>query len=108
MTGFSKPCPNCFAMIPNACRICPECKTRIVFYRPVYKPVPGVHPMVARLFAEMTKQQCSIEELASKSGCHPQTIKKWRFATAPSLANLQACLNVLGFEIYLKEDKSIR
>jgi hypothetical protein len=76
-------------------------------HRPVAVPA-GAHPAVRRLFAEMNTQRCTAADLSERSGINKNTLKDWRTRTAPTLDNLEACLNVLGFELVVRERKESR
>jgi len=74
--------------------------------RPPRLSVPaGAHPLVRRLFDEMAKQQCGVLEMAERSGVNKNTFKDWRTRTMPRVADLEACFNVLGLEIVVKEQR---
>lgn len=63
------------------------------------------HPLIKRLFQEMAAQQAGVVEMAGKSGVNKNTLKDWRTRGNPRLADLEACFNVLGFDIIVKEIK---
>jgi len=73
-------------------------------FRPNLPPAHA-HPLVKRLFAEMNAQQCSQEMMAARSGVGRNTFKDWRTRTDPTLSNLEACFNVLGFELVARKIK---
>ena len=69
-------------------------------------PIPkGCHPLVRKLIAECNKQGAAISELAEISGVSRGTITGWRYTSTPSLENLIACFNVLGFDLVAVEVK---
>lgn len=77
--------------------------------RSVFETEPAhVHPLVRRLFAEMKAQGVSVPDLAAKAGVTDQTIYYWRTAKAPSVPNLVAAFNALGFDLVVKERPSCR
>lgn len=63
------------------------------------------HPLVRQLFAEMNKQRCPANLLATRSGLNPNTIKDWRTRTVPTVDNLDAALTVLGLRIVIRPIK---
>lgn len=65
----------------------------------------SAHPLVKRLFAEMASQQCTLTVMSDRSGVNINTLKNWRTRTAPLVENIEACLNVLGLELTVKERK---
>lgn len=74
--------------------------------RPPRLTVPaGAHPMVRRLFEEMERQQCGVLEMAERSGVNKNTLKDWRTRTMPRVADLEACFNVLGFDVIVREQR---
>lgn len=54
------------------------------------------HPLVKALFTEMQEQQCSVLDMAERSGVNKNTLKDWRNRSNPRVHDLEACLNVLG------------
>lgn len=56
------------------------------------------HPLIKWLFMKMNERKCSIQALAEKSGVHYTAISQWRYRSKPTLENIEACLNALGFE----------
>lgn len=67
------------------------------------KVPPLAHPLVRRLYAELIRQQVPVRVLSDKSGVSRQTIREWRTRTRPKLEDIEACFNVLGYELTLKE-----
>jgi|TARA_Y100000310_G_scaffold319574_1_gene375004 hypothetical protein len=63
------------------------------------------HPLVRQLFDIMHKHQISANDLAKKAGLGVRTIESWTLNRQPTVANLQAALNVLGYELYIKPRK---
>lgn len=62
----------------------------------------NAHPLVRKLFEEMNYQRIGIEDLADRSGVAGNTVKNWRKYHNPSVANLDACFQVLGMKLYAK------
>jgi transcriptional regulator with XRE-family HTH domain len=60
------------------------------------------HPLVRRLYAEMNNQRVGVNDLAERSGLERNTIQNWKRTTSPTLANIDAAFNVLGFEVYIR------
>lgn len=73
-------------------------------FRPNKIP-PNAHRVVKRLFVEMNAQQISQEEMARRSGVSRNTFKDWKNRSIPRLDMIEACLNVLGFELAVRERK---
>lgn len=66
-------------------------------------PVPAhVNPLVRRLFEEMNRQQTTVTEVASRAGLRRSTISDWRYRRSPSVADLQAALNVLDMQLVVR------
>lgn len=62
-----------------------------------YSIPPRAHPLVRRLFALMNDQRIALGTVAERSGVAPGTIEDWRARTAPTVPNLEACFNALGY-----------
>ena len=68
--------------------------------RPSYYDVhPSAHPAIKKVFAEMKHQLVTISDVATRSGVNRVTISAWRKRNIGSLANVEAVLNVLGFNL---------
>lgn len=76
-------------------------------FRP-HSPAERAHPLVRRLFAEMNEQQCSQQTMSERSGINKNTFRSWRTKAVPRLDDLEACLNVLGFELAIQPTKEVR
>lgn len=70
-------------------------------FQPVKIP-EGAHPFVRLLYREMNRQRTSIPDVADRSGVSMNTIRTWRHSQ-PVLPNLEACFNVLGKTLVVKE-----
>jgi transposase-like protein len=57
------------------------------------------HPLVRRLFAEMTYQQIGVLDMAERAGLGEHTLKHWRTRSTPKVDSLEACFNVLGMTL---------
>ena len=64
-----------------------------------YKVPENIHPWVRFLLIEAKEQRCTLKSLADRSGVMVGTIRNWRDRAMPNLANFEACLNSLGYEI---------
>ena len=68
-------------------------------FRRVRVPESG-HPLVKFLFEEMNRQRIGIVDMAKKAGLDRCSFQRWQSGTVSmTIANLDACLNVLGFRI---------
>ena len=71
--------------------------------------VPGAaHPLVRQLFMLMNDQQMGQLDLAERTGINKNTLKDWRVRTVPAVDNLEACLNVLGYQLKITKRKQNR
>lgn len=70
-------------------------------FRPMSIP-QHTHPLVRKLFEEMNRQQIGPIDMSDRSGINKNTFKDWRTRTAPTIDNLDACFNVLGFELSVR------
>lgn len=57
-----------------------------------------VGPHVKLVFAEMRRLNYTYGDIEYKSGVIKPTIKAWRYKNRPSLDNIEAVLNVLGYD----------
>lgn len=70
-------------------------------------PIPRhIHPLVRSLFAEMNAQQTTLTEVADRAGIRRGTISDWRYRYTPRVSDLDAALNVLGLELYVRRRKN--
>ena len=60
------------------------------------------HPLVRRLFEEMDRQKLGPATVADRSGLNRNTLAHWRTRTTPRVADLEACLNVVGLELVVR------
>jgi len=60
------------------------------------------HPAVARLMSAMHDQNVTYELMSRRSGVSVSAMKRWRRGTPPDLANIEACLQVVGLELVVK------
>lgn len=73
-------------------------------FRRVRVPEAGP-PLLRRLFAEMNAQRVGMGDLAARSGVSAVTLSTWsggcpsRPPAGPTLANIEACFNVLGLRL---------
>jgi hypothetical protein len=63
------------------------------------RPVINNDQIVKFLYNEMHFQQVGIRDMSEKTGVNCDTLKDWRIRTNPRLKDIQACLNVLGYEL---------
>lgn len=69
-------------------------------------PVGGAHPLVKRLWQEMNDQRVSQEDVAERAGVSSSGMRKWRNGSrSPSLCDLEACFNVLGLDVVVREQR---
>lgn len=54
------------------------------------------------LFEKMNSEQIGVLDMAERSGVNKNTFKDWRTRTAPTIDNLDACFNVLGYTLTIK------
>lgn len=55
--------------------------------------------VVKFLFTEMHFQRIGIRDMSEKAGVNYNTLKDWRLRTNPRIKDMNACLNVLGYEL---------
>lgn len=59
----------------------------------------GAHPLIRRLYEEMSRQQLGVTDTAERAGVARETIKGWRKRHCPRIGELEACFNVLGYTL---------
>lgn len=68
---------------------------------------PHAHPLVRRLIECANEQKTTLSEMAERAGQSPKTISDWRYRSTPSLANFEAALNAIGYELKIVETKAV-
>ena len=69
------------------------------YFRPIRIPTTGL-PLVQKLRQIINERRYSVDGLARKAGVHRDTIHGWRRCKfSPSVANFEAVLNVLGYQL---------
>lgn len=72
--------------------------------RPSYYTVyPGAHPLVKLIFRKINEEQFTLLDLAARSGVDRNTIVSWKKNRNPSLANIEAVLNVIGLKLKVEQ-----
>ena len=59
-------------------------------------------PLVRELFKLMNKKRAMITDIAKKSGICRGAISDWRYRRTPNIANFQAALGALGYELTVR------
>lgn len=92
-----------------------EGKPTKYLYVPTRVPIdPGVHPLVKKMFRIMEREKMTATLLAERAGVCVSGIHEWRKAYSrsakkkhrahtPRLVQLEACLQVLGYRLAIKE-----
>jgi transcriptional regulator with XRE-family HTH domain len=63
-------------------------------------PASNTHPLVKFLSHEMARQRATLSDVAERAGVCVKTISAWRGGDrAPKLADMEAVLNVLGYDL---------
>jgi len=60
-------------------------------------------PLVKRLYGLMNAERYMITNVAETSGVTRSTISSWRYDRQPTVANLRAVANTLGYDLVLKK-----
>jgi hypothetical protein len=63
------------------------------------------HWLVRRLFEEMNEQRICMMDVSERAGLNKNTMENWRRRTSPTLLNIEAALNVLGYELTIRRRK---
>ena len=64
----------------------------------------NTHPLVTQLFEKMNQEQIGLIEMAERSGINKNTISDWKHRCMPRLDNIDACYNVLGLKLEVRND----
>lgn len=57
------------------------------------------HPLVRRLFKILRKEELSVSWLAGEVGMSREAISYWCLHSSPSLVNIEACFNAVGYRL---------
>lgn len=69
-------------------------------------PIPEhAHPLVRRLIVEANAQHTTMKEIADRAAIQPGTFSDWRYRRMPRLDLLEAALNTLDLELYVRRRK---
>ena len=63
------------------------------------------HQVIRFLSNEMHHQQMTSADLCERAGFAPDTLKWWRHRTMPRINDVEAALNVLGYELTVRRKK---
>jgi hypothetical protein len=83
------------------------CAARHEWRGPKFKIPKHVDPVLRFLFEEMHRQQCTDQDLSTRTGIHVRSFYHWRATSQPTVGNLQACLNALGYELTVRKAKDV-
>lgn len=67
-------------------------------FRAITIPTNGP-PLIRRLFQIINQRRFSVASLALRAGVQKDTIHGWRGKFSPTVANFEAVLNALGYEL---------
>lgn len=59
----------------------------------------NVHPLVSLVYEAMNAQRVGLQDTAARAGVDYRSISDWKSRKTPSLRNLEAVLNTLGFDL---------
>ncbi|KRQ11643.1 hypothetical protein AOQ73_06090 [Bradyrhizobium pachyrhizi] len=60
----------------------------------------AAHPVIGQLFDTIEERpDASLRQVSIKSGIDESTLRKWKRGASTTVANLEACLNVLGLKL---------
>lgn len=60
------------------------------------------HPLVKHLYQQMNLEGVTLRQMAIRSGYSVDCLKDWRTRASPNICSLEACFNVLGYELTVK------
>lgn len=66
-------------------------------------PIPSnVHSLLRWIWEEITRQRVSAASVARRAGYNPKTLRSWwRGDTAPTLHDVEAVVNALGYDMVI-------
>jgi hypothetical protein len=59
-------------------------------------PPQHAHPLIRELYVLLDQNNADLQDVARRAGLGVNSITKWRTENTPSIANLEAVLNVIG------------
>ena len=59
-------------------------------------------PLVRLLFDLINQENVALSTVSKRSGVSVSTISDWRWRRSPSVTNLEAVLNVMGYELSIR------
>lgn len=67
-------------------------------FRPLKHPVKA-HPLVKLLVQKMNHQGVTVTEMCREAGIGRRTFSNWNSRNAPTLLQIEACFNALGYNL---------
>ena len=64
-----------------------------------YITIPTGPPTVRRLFEIMREREISAQTMEQMAGLGTNTVERWKRYCNPSIVNLEACFNALGYQL---------
>ena len=67
-------------------------------------PIPAhAHPLIRRMVEIANDHKTVMREVAERAGLRPETVCNWRYRNSPRLADFEAAINALGYELHIVE-----
>ena len=60
------------------------------------------HPLVRFIYRQAIAQQITLKALSARAGLSDAAVGQWSWRTAPSVPNIEAVLNTLGYELTVR------
>jgi transcriptional regulator with XRE-family HTH domain len=71
-------------------------------------PIPlHANPLIKRLIELANEQKTTMREVAERAGLRPETVSNWRYRNSPRIADFEAALNAIGYELKIVETREI-
>jgi hypothetical protein len=71
-------------------------------------PVPQhVHPTVREFFRLLNAEKTTLTEVGQRGGFRRRTLSAWRYNREPRVSNLDAALNVMGYELVVRRRRDV-
>jgi transcriptional regulator with XRE-family HTH domain len=66
---------------------------------------PNNNPVVRRFYELAFEQRMTLADISERSGMNKNTMHNWRYISTPRVSDINAALNVLGYEVTVRRIK---
>lgn len=64
---------------------------------------PHAHPLIRQMVQIANRDMTTMREIGERAGLRAETVSNWRYRASPRLADFEAALNALGYELRIVE-----